>query len=136
MTLPGWVAAPKRRHSIAARAARLIDALIDQAHRDWSGTCFVLRLPSGEQVFVPAHRSAGPPCALGHAGYLRDRVRPFCEVDPTLHGGICSMTPLALDQNPSAAPVYQVDLGSGALSSARHLPAAASDRLAGPLGDG
>jgi hypothetical protein len=58
------IALPVRRHSIAIRAARLIDALIDGAHRGWPDVCFMMRLPSGEQIFVPAHRSAGPPARL------------------------------------------------------------------------
>src|SRR5664279_2019575 len=88
--LPEGISARSRRRLTAVRAARLIDALIDQAHRDWPDAGFVIRLPSGEDVFLPAHRSGGTPCPLGHAGYFRDRVRPFCEVDPTLHhAGIC-----------------------------------------------
>jgi hypothetical protein len=133
---PERITAPKRQHSIAVRAARLIDGLIDQAHRDCPGTCFVLRLPSGEQVFIPAHTSGGPRCPTGHAGYFRDRIRPFCEVDPTVRAGLCSMTPLALDRDPRTAPVYQVDLRSGAVTSTIHLPAPASGQQAGPLGGG
>ena len=129
------IALQGRRHSIAIRAARLIDALIDGAHRGWPDVCFVMRLPSGEQIFVPAHRSAGPSCALGHAGYFHDRIRPFCEVDSTLHGGICCMIPLALDQIPPSAPAYQLDLRSGTLTSTRHPQAAVSHRVAGPVGD-
>ena len=129
------IALPVRRHSIAIRAARLIDALIDGAHRGWPDVCFVMRLPSGEQIFVPAHRSAGPSCALGHAGYFHDRIRPFCEVDSTLHGGICCMIPLALDQIPPSAPAYQLDLRSGTLTSTRHPQAAVSHCVAGPVGD-
>jgi hypothetical protein len=133
--LPVSIATPSRRRSTAIRAARLIDAMIDHAHRDWPDACFVIRLSSGEQVFVPAHRSAGTPCALGHAGYFRDRVRSFCEVDPTLHAGICSMTPLALDQNPPTAPAYQVSLSSGTITTTGHLPTAASHRLSGSVSD-
>ena len=87
--LPEGISARSRRRLTAVRAARLIDALIDQAHRDWPDAGFVIGLPSGEDVFLPAHRSGGTPCPLGHAGYFRARVRPFCEVDPTLHAGIC-----------------------------------------------
>ena len=104
--LPERIAARSRRRLTEVRAARLIDALIDQAHRDWPDAGFVIGLPSGEDVFLPAHRSGGTPCPLGHAGYFRDRVRPFCEVDPTLHAGICRITPLALDQDPPTAPAY------------------------------
>ena len=43
-----------RRRLTAVRAARLIDALIDQAHRDWPDAGFVIGLPSGEDVFLPA----------------------------------------------------------------------------------
>lgn len=50
----------KRHHSIMVRATRPIDALIDRAHHDWAETCFVLGLPSGDQIFMPAHRSGGP----------------------------------------------------------------------------
>src|SRR5664279_3131896 len=105
--LPERISARSHRRLTAVRAARLIDALIDQAHRDWPDAGFVIRLPSGEDVFLPAHRSGGTPCPLGHAGYFRDRVRPFCEVDPTLHAGICRITPLALDQDPPTAHAYQ-----------------------------
>ena len=45
MKTPEWIAAPKRRNSLAVRAARLIDVLIDRAHRDWPGTSFVLSCP-------------------------------------------------------------------------------------------
>ena len=130
--LPERISARSRRRLTAVRAARLIDALIDQAHRDWPDAGFVIRLPSGEDVFLPAHRSGGTPCPLGHAGYFRDRVRPVCEVDPTLHAGICRITPLALDQDPPTAHAYQLSLRSGTITATGQ-PTAAPHRLSGPV---
>lgn len=134
--LPERIAARSRRRLTEVRAARLIDALIDQAHRDWPDACFVIGLPSGEDVFLPAHRSGGTPCPLGHAGYFRDRVRPFCEVDPTLHAGFCRITPLAFDQDPPTAPAsaYQLSLSSGTITATGQ-PTATPHRLRGPVSD-
>jgi len=43
--LPERISARSRRRLTAVRAARLIDALIDQVHRDWPDAGFVIRLP-------------------------------------------------------------------------------------------
>ena len=129
---PERITARSRRRLTAVRAARLIDALIDQAHRDWPDACFVIGLPSGEDVFLPAHRSGGTPCPLGHAGYFRDRIRPFCEVDPNLRAGICRITPLVLDQGPPTDPAYRLSLSSGTITATGQEPSA-PHRLSGPV---
>ena len=132
--LPERISARSHRRLTEVRAARLIDALIDQAHRDWPDACFVIGLPSGEDVFLPAHRSGGTPCPLGHAGYFRDRIRPFCEVDPNLRAGICRITPLVLDQGPPTDPAYRLSLSSGTITATGQEPSA-PHRLSGPVSD-
>ncbi len=100
------------------RARQLIDALIDRVHTDWPTVAFVLRLPSGEQVMLPRHQEGMAECAPGHSRYFSDRVRPFCEVDPTpCHGGRCWATPLTPENDPSDIPVYVVDRRLGILTA-------------------
>ena len=121
--LPEGIPAHSRRRLTAVRAARLIDALIDHAHSDWPETCFVLRMPSGEDVFLPAHRSGGTPCPLGHAGYFRDRVRPFCAsgYDPSCRD---------LPRDPAPARSGPADRSRLTLWLEREFPAVEFERFA------
>ena len=107
-------ARPRSGQFVPDSAPTLIDGLIDRVHLDWPETSFILALPSGEQVFIPRHTD-GPPCAAAHSGYFRQFVLPFCVVDPTLGGGRCRMTPVAVDEQPALTPFYDIDLRSGTL---------------------
>jgi hypothetical protein len=55
-------------------------------------------------------------------------------VDPTLHAGICRITPLAFDQDPPTAPAYKLSLSSGTITATGQ-PTAAPRRLSGPVSD-
>lgn len=64
------------------RIARLIDELVDHAHRECPGRAFRLQLPSGEAVLVLPHDPMTRCHSLGHLGYFTTLVEPFLTVSP------------------------------------------------------
>lgn len=105
--------------SWAARVVALIDCLVDRAHRSWPDGYGVLQLPTGESMFLPAHRPNDPACATGHVGYYRTRIGPNCDANPIpRRRGGSGLRPLMLDvfvPHLDAAPVFRhtVDLRTG-----------------------
>ena len=81
--------------------------------------CALLHMPSGEVVFLPAHRDADPLCAAHHARFFVDRVRPFCTAEPIpSRRGSSRLRPVVLDAHPSRGQLirYRLDLRTGGLS--------------------
>lgn len=58
------------------RTARLIDELIDGAHRRCPDHPFRLLLPTGEVMNIPPHDPLLRCATLGHAGYFLTQVAP------------------------------------------------------------
>lgn len=101
------------------RATFLVDALIDRAHREWPEAYALLHIPTGEVVFLPAHRDADPHCTAHHGRYFADRVRPYCTADAIPHRrGSSRLRPIVLDAHPSDGRLirYPLDLRTGRLS--------------------
>ena len=105
----------------AARAQRLIDGLIGEAHRSWPGMVFILQLPSGEEMLLPRHRAEANAGDDHHSGYLQQYVLPHCTVDPTRsRNGRCSVRPVPGISGCSEVPVYVLDLQSGLVTIVRN----------------
>ena len=105
------------------RTHRLIDSLIDRAHRDWPGVPCVLHMPTGEEIYVPAHTAGEDHGRDRHTGYFGHSIRPYCECDPAPHGrGTCEVHPLTEVGLGSGHPAYQVDLHSGVCSPMEETP--------------
>ena len=105
------------------RTHRLIDSLIDRAHRDWPGVPCVLHMPTGEEIYVPAHTAGEDHGGHRHAGYFAHKIRPYYECDPAPHGrGTCKVHPVTKVGIGSKHPAYQVDLHSGVCSYMEDLP--------------
>ena len=105
------------------RTGRSVDGLIDRAHTDWPGVPCVLHMPTGEEMYVPAHTASEDHGSDYHAGYFGHKIRPYFECDPAPHGrGTCEVHPLTTLAAGSVHAAYQVDLRSGICSSMDKAP--------------
>ena len=101
--------------SWAGRVAALIDGLVDRAHGLWPLGYGVLHLPTGESVFVPAHRPDDPACAGAHVGYFASRIGPNCGANPLpRQRGGSGLRPLALDW-------FAREIAGGTAPAVRHV---------------
>jgi hypothetical protein len=78
----------------------------------------VLHLPTGEAVYLAAHRAADPPCAAHHGRHFAERVRPYCAADPVpRRRGFAGVRTIVLDVHAANGPAvrYRLDLRTGEL---------------------